>query len=102
MVCLYCNADTEVINSRHQKRNNQVWRRRQCKACKAVFTTHEAVDLTNTLLIDSAGSMKPFVPDLLFADLLVALKDRTDSYMAAREATSTTIKKLLELPNKPV
>src|SRR2546423_1561441 len=102
MVCLYCGSDTSVTNSRLQKRNNQVWRRRQCKACGAVFTTHEAVDLTNSLLVDSGGSVQPFLPDMLFTELLLALKDRIDSYVAAREATSTVVKRLLELPEKPL
>ncbi len=102
MVCVYCGADTKVNNSRLQKRSNQVWRRRQCLACKAVFTTHEAIDLPTTLLVDSGGRMKPFLPDLLFTEVLLALQDRKQPYEAAREVTSTVIKNLLKLPDKPL
>jgi transcriptional regulator NrdR family protein len=102
MVCVYCGNETKVTNSRLQKRNNQVWRRRQCEACKAVFTTHEAIDLTSTLLVGSRGSTKPFLPDLLFTDVLLALQDRKDVYLAAREIVSTVIQNLLKHPDKPL
>jgi transcriptional repressor NrdR len=102
MVCPYCHHDTSVENSRLQKRSNQVWRRRQCKACKAVFTTHEAIDLSSTLLVHRSGSTQPFIADLLFTDILLALQDRKDCYLAARETTHTTIKILLKNPNKPL
>jgi transcriptional regulator NrdR family protein len=102
MVCVYCGQETSVTNSRHQKRNNQVWRRRLCKACGAVFTTHEATDLTTSLFVDSLGSLRPFLPDMLYTEVLLALQDRKDCYLAAREVTSTVIKKLLALPEKPI
>jgi transcriptional repressor NrdR len=98
MVCVYCGNETRVTNSRLQKRNNQVWRRRQCEACKAVFTTHEIVDLSNALLVDSGVSTSPFLPDRLFSDVLAALKDYKHRYIAAREITSTVIQKLLKRP----
>jgi transcriptional repressor NrdR len=85
-----------------QKRNNQVWRRRKCGFCKAVFTTHEAVDLSGALLVRSGASTTPFLPDLLFTEVLLALQDRRDSYMAAREVTNTVIKQLLKLPDNPL
>jgi transcriptional repressor NrdR len=102
MVCIYCGSETKVGNSRWQKRNNQVWRRRQCKKCKAVFTTHEAVDLSSTLLVQVNGSPKPFVSDILFTEILLAMQDRKDCYLAAREATATIVSKLLKLPGKPL
>src|SRR4051794_11213112 len=102
MVCVYCGAKTQVSNSRLQKRSNQVWRRRFCSRCKATFTTHEAVDLSSTLLVDSTGRVGPFLPDMLFTEVLLALQDRKDCYLAAREVTNTVIKQLLQLPEKPV
>jgi transcriptional repressor NrdR len=102
MICIYCGCDTRVVNSRLQKRSNQVWRRRSCKRCGAVFTTHEAIDLSSTLLVVVGGVPKPFVADMLFTELLMAMSHRKNSYLDAREATSTVIKKLLELPGKPL
>lgn len=97
MVCTYCGAKTEVINSRVQKRSNQVWRRRQCQRCSALFTSHEAVDLSSVLFIDQ----KPFVADKLFTEVLLAMQDRSDCYLRAREATSTIVKQLLKLTSAP-
>jgi transcriptional repressor NrdR len=102
MICVYCGHETKVINSRLQKRNNQVWRRRQCLACKAVFTTHEAIDLPNALLVQSGASTKAFLPDLLFTEVLLALQDRKNCYVDAREVTNTVIKNLLKLPESPL
>lgn len=101
MVCVYCGHETSVTNSRHQKRNNQVWRRRQCVACKAVFTTHEAIDLPGTLLVQSGASTKPFLPDILFTEVLLAMQNRKNPYVDAREVTNTVIKQLLKLPGSP-
>jgi transcriptional repressor NrdR len=101
MNCIYCGNDTQVTNSRLQKRSNQVWRRRQCKTCGAVFTTHEAIDLSQTLLVGSGASMGPFLPDLLFTDVLLALQDRKDAYVAAREVVSTTVQNLLKSSQSP-
>ena len=98
MKCVYCGSETAVINSRKQKRNNQVWRRRQCKACGAIFTSHEALDLSSALMVASSGSTKPFLTDMLFTEVLLALQDRKDCYKAAREVTSTVIGQLLKPP----
>lgn len=102
MVCLYCGGDTEVTNSRKQKRNNQVWRRRRCYRCKSLFTTHEAIDFGLSLLVEVRGLPGPFVPDRLYTDVLMALSDRPDCYVAAKEVTSTVINGLLELPQSPL
>lgn len=102
MVCTYCGADTKVTNSRHQKRNNQIWRRRRCLSCGADFTTHETADLSSLLVVVVAGAHKPFSEDILFAELLMALSHRKDAYSAAREVTSTVIRQLLKDPAKPV
>jgi len=102
MVCLYCRSETRVTNSRSQKRSNQVWRRRQCQACRALFTTHEAIDLSSALSVSQNGLPKPFLTDMLFTEVLLALQDRKDCYRAAREITSTVIAKLFKSPNKPL
>ena len=101
MVCLYCHSETRVTNSRHQKRSNQVWRRRQCQACRAVFTSHEAIDLSSALLVGSGRFYTPFISDILFTEVLLALQDRKDCYLAAREVTSTVIRELLKQLDKP-
>ena len=102
MNCLYCGSGTSVSNSRLQRRSNQVWRRRICKKCKAVFTTHEAVDLASTLLVDETNAPNPFQSDILYTEMVMAMSHRKNAYIDAREATNTVITRLLELPGKPL
>ena len=102
MVCVYCGGATKVVNSRHQRRNNQVWRRRQCLACQSVFTTHESVELESALSVEQSGALRPFLPDLLLKELMSALQDRKDVSTASREVLATIVRKLLPLPQKPV
>lgn len=102
MVCVYCGHKTKVTNSRHQKRNNHIWRRRKCLNCKSIFTTSEGVDISSALLVDKDGTLEPFLDDFLFTEILLALQDRKDAYRASREITNTVIQRLLILPEKPV
>lgn len=102
MVCVYCTGETQVTNSRHQKRNNQVWRRRKCIACQAIFTTLEGVDLSTTLRVEKSDGLRPFVTDLLFVEVLFALSDRKNAYIDAREVTNTIIQALLGSASAPV
>ena len=101
MVCVYCGGETQVTNSRSQKRSNQVWRRRQCKRCQAIFTSHEALELSSALFVQSGGSTKPFLPDKLYTEVLLALQDRPGCYSEARELTDTITQKLLKSAEKP-
>ena len=102
MICLYCGGDTHVTNSRLQKRNNQVWRRRECLVCHAIFTTHESVELVSALSVDKSGQNQPFLPDLLLKELMLALSHRKDVYTASREVLGTIVRNLVALPQKPL
>jgi transcriptional regulator NrdR family protein len=102
MVCIYCGSETNIYNSRHQKRSNQVWRRHRCLKCRAVFTSLESVDYANVLRVDLKGDLRPFLTDLLYTEVLLALSDRKNAYMEAREITNTIIKALMQLPSHPL
>jgi transcriptional regulator NrdR family protein len=102
MVCLYCQHETQVVNSRLQKRNNKVWRRRKCLHCLAIFTTIEEVDYSNALRVEANGTFKPFLTDLLYTEVLLALEHRKAAYIDAREVTNTIIKNLVALPASPL
>jgi transcriptional repressor NrdR len=102
MVCSYCNSKTKVVNSRAQKRNNQVWRRRRCLSCGSVFTTHEGAELSSLIVVEGLSKPKPFLTDKLFTEILLAMQDHKSCYVAAREVTNTIIAKLLKMPGKPV
>lgn len=96
MVCLYCSAKTTVSNSRLQKRLNQVWRRRHCTKCGAVFSTLEAADLSSSLVvIQKGGSLAPYRRDELFLSLHRSLGHRRDAVDAANAITATVTAELL-------
>lgn len=102
MVCVYCGYETRVINSREQKRNNKVWRRRKCLRCQAIFTTLEELDYSSALRIEQNNEFKPFLTDLLYTEVLLTLEHRKNAYSDARELTSTIIKQLLASPSSPL
>jgi transcriptional repressor NrdR len=102
MVCIYCGGDTKVTNSRLQKRNNQVWRRRQCLSCESVFTTHEQIELQSALSVTRNGRTEAFQPGLLLNELVISLSHRKDVYTASEELLGAIVRKLLTLPQKPL
>jgi transcriptional regulator NrdR family protein len=91
-----------VTNSRLQKRNNQVWRRRECLKCGSILTTHESIELKSALSVERNDQNTAFLPDLLLKELMLALQDRKDVYTASREILGTIVRKLLSLPQKPL
>lgn len=78
MVCHQCSGETAVLNSRPQKRSNQVWRRRACVMCDAVFTTTESIDYAKSLLVrtNSSKQLLPFERDRLMLSLYKSLGHR--------------------------
>lgn len=89
MVCIYCGNKTQVINSRLQKKPNQVWRRRQCKACQAVFTSLEAVNAETSLIVSSGKHVEPFSRDKLLIDVYDSLRHRKTAISDATALTQT-------------
>jgi transcriptional regulator NrdR family protein len=97
MVCLHCSSETQVINSRHQKRLNQVWRRRRCLTCKAVFSTTESADYATAVLVRGAqGAIRPFSRDKLFVSIMSACQHRKTAINDAGGLTTTVIKRSFE------
>jgi transcriptional regulator NrdR family protein len=60
MFCIYCGSLTRVVNSRYQKRDNRVWRRRECDSCKRVFTTNETIDYEKCWTVAYPGEPKVY------------------------------------------
>lgn len=95
MVCIYCGSATRVINSRHQKRRNRVWRRRHCPACGSLFTTEEsALYEAAWLVTGTKGRLEPFSRDKLLLSLLDACGHRKAALRDAQGLTDTVITKL--------
>lgn len=95
MVCIYCGHDTQVINSRPQKRMNSIWRRRRCKGCQAVFTTTEAPDLLLSWRLQKHSNLEPFSRDNLFVSVYDSLRHRKTALEDASGLTDTIISKCL-------
>jgi transcriptional regulator NrdR family protein len=97
MVCIHCGSRTQVINSRLQKRANQVWRRRRCTECEAVFTSLEAIHYELSWLVESqSGDLTPFSRDKLFLSIYESCKHRVSALQDAGALTDTIIAKLLQ------
>ena len=96
MFCIYCGEDTKVTNSRLKKRNNQIWRRRQCLHCRAVFTTNETVQYEAAwMVIDYAsGAISHFMPDKLTLSLYNSLKHRPQALSDAVDLCDTIMSKI--------
>jgi transcriptional repressor NrdR len=94
MVCIYCQRETKVVNSRPQKRLNRVWRRRTCQTCGVTFTSSEAVDLSGSITVRGTGHLEPFQRDKLFMSVYDSLKHRKTALSDATSLTDTIISKM--------
>ncbi len=111
MECIYCHSDLAVMNSRPQRSRNQTWRRRLCKACGAVFTSIEALDLSLAFKVansahtataankpntDSRTSLQPFDRDRLFISVYESLRHRPTAASDARGLADTITARLVK------
>ena len=103
MVCIYCGSDTKVTNSRHQKRANNVWRRRECKACHTVFSTVEAPDMELSITVKQPdGRLTPFLRDQLLVSVYDSLKHRKSALADATSLTDTVLGNLYSLTEQSI
>lgn len=103
MVCIYCGKDTKVTNSRHQKRANNVWRRRECIACHTVFSTVEAPDMELSITVKQIdGSLTPFLRDQIFVSVYDSLKYRKSALTDATGLTDTVLSNLYSLAEQSI
>lgn len=71
MVCPFCDQTrTSVVNSRHTRRSNQVWRRRTCESCGRTFTTREAPQLSFLRVKKREGQIEEYQRSKLLVSLL--------------------------------
>jgi transcriptional repressor NrdR len=94
MVCVYCGGRTGVVNSRPQKKNNQVWRRRHCQACGATFSTQEAAQYDLAWRVRNDKALEPFSSLKLFMSLYKSCEHRKTALSDAQGLTDTVIRKL--------
>jgi len=102
MVCIYCSSDLSVSNSRPQKSYNQIWRRRPCKACGAIFTSIESIDLSKSLIVLKSlqnaprAELQAFERDKLFISLYESLRHRATAASDARGLCDTIIAHIIK------
>ena len=94
MVCVYCGGDTGVVNSRSQRKKNQVWRRRRCLSCGATFSTEESAQHELAWLVRTGSHSRPFSRDKLFLSLYKSCEHRKTALEDAKGLTDTIIGKL--------
>ena len=103
MVCIYCGSNTSVSNSRFLKQTNQVWRRRLCGKCQAIFTTRESIELSSAVMLSKQGGvLVKFSRDHLFISVFESCKHRKKPVDDATAITQTIIAKLDESMTKGV
>jgi transcriptional regulator NrdR family protein len=101
MVCIYCGSETNVTNSRLQKRANNIWRRRKCSKCKSIFSTIEKADYSLSFLVEkSNGNLEPFAKEKLYISIYKSLDHMPGSPEKAKFITETTMSKLFSRPIK--
>lgn len=102
MKCIYCSGKTSVTNSRPTKTPNGTWRRRQCHACGAIFTSRELADLTASVVYaPREDQLEPFSRDLLLTSVYESCKHRSDAALVAGPLTDTIVQKLLTTTAAP-
>lgn len=94
MVCAYCGSKTQVTNSRHQVKSNQVWRRRKCLKCHATFTSEETVHYELAWIVWDSAAFQPFSRDKLFLSIYTCCEHREHSLTDAQGVTATVMNKL--------
>lgn len=96
MLCIYCMSQTSVTNSRLQRRDNGVWRRRKCADCGKVFTTNETANLETSLnFAGNSGRPQPFSHAALLVSVYESCKHRPDAPAYAAEVTKAITGKLI-------
>ncbi len=107
MICIYClHNKTKVCNSRTQKNNPQVWRRRSCIQCGKTFTSYERAASAD-ILVDNGNSTMPFNIGTLTISIANSSghnksQQRYDSYYLAQTIELTIIKLLAQTDSRVI
>ena len=97
MNCIYCQSNTYVTNSRPSKKQPSVWRRRQCKDCRAIFTTREQPDLKESMRVQSRDkTLQPFIQEKLLLSVHGSLLHRKNALNDAIALKDTITNNLIK------
>lgn len=73
MRCVFCGADTKVVDKRNSEEN--IRRRRECLTCEKRFTTYERPEI-NITVIKKDGRREPFSREKILSGILKACEKR--------------------------
>lgn len=109
MKCPFCTklhkkVDTEVINSRKGKSDQEVWRRRKCLYCNEIFTTTETFSYDSWFVVKRNLTRKRFIYEKLFSSILHSTEggkgsDRGDEALYAKKVTKMVIDEIFNFKN---
>lgn len=103
MKCPYCRQEsTDVVNTRPTFHQTQVWRRRQCLNCGAVFTTYERADLGFIKVIKRSGRKERYNRAKLFAGIYGAYLSVPQKETTVDDITNQIEAALLDLQKKEI
>ncbi len=76
MNCPFCHSDQiTVANSRHSRKNTQIWRRRKCLKCGQSFTTREKMTASFIIVEKRDGRHLQYCHSKLFASVYRSLAE---------------------------
>lgn len=95
MHCPFCkNQETYVKDSRNNKENNIVRRRRICPKCDMRFTTLERIMLKELFVIKRSGTKKPFDREKILKSITTAVRKRNITEETLDQITNDIVHKI--------
>ncbi len=108
MKCPFCGKlNTRVVDSRPDKMDSQVRRRRECQDCSRRFTTHEKFIRVPIIIVKKDGRREDFIRGKVLSGIKKACEKRAISTKLIEETVDTIERELretneLEIPSKLV
>lgn len=103
MKCPFCREpQTDTVNSRPTYHESQIWRRRRCLHCQAVFTTYERADLGFIKVIKKSGKKERYSRAKLFAGIYGAFLSIPNKERAVDAVINEIESRILDLRTKEV
>lgn len=106
MVCIYCRNNTQVVNSRLRKKDNDVWRRRKCTVCGALFSSTENIDLFNALKVNKKNNdLEDFSKEKILISIYRSIDHLPNPQSLAGHLTKTALQQILykdQLSTNPI
>ncbi|MCP4671610.1 MAG: transcriptional repressor NrdR, partial [Desulfobacula sp.] len=97
MKCPFCgNLNTRVVDSRPDKMDSQVRRRRECQDCSRRFTTHEKFIQVPIIIVKKDGRREDFIRKKVLAGIKKACEKRAISINLIEETVDTIERELRE------